>query len=62
MAHLYKGILLSHKKGTNLSLAVRWMKLEPLIQSEVRKRKNKNGILTHLENMEHISPVVNHLN
>ena len=34
VAHLYNGILLSHKKEL-MSVVVRWMNLEPLIQNEV---------------------------
>ena len=34
VAHLYSGILLSHKKEST-SVVVRWMNLEPLIQNEV---------------------------
>ena len=38
MAHIYSGILLSHKK----KFVVRWMDLESVIQSEVsQKEKNK---------------------
>ena len=42
------GILLSHKKNQFESPLVRWMNLEPVIQSEVsQKEKNKFHILTH---------------
>ena len=41
VVHLYNGILLSHKKEFE-SVLMRWMNLEPIIQSEVsRKEKNK---------------------
>ena len=36
-------------KGSKFeSVLVRWMNLEPVIQSEVRKRKKKYHILTHI--------------
>ena len=44
MAHIYNGILLSHKKKRNGVCSevdvVRWMELESVIQSEVRDRKS----------------------
>ena len=46
VAHIYNGILLSHK--TELYV-VRWMDLESVIQSEVsQKEKNKYCVLTHI--------------
>ena len=40
--HIYDGILLSHKKNEFESVLVRWMNLEPVIQSQVsQKKKNK---------------------
>ena len=42
VVHIYNGALLSHKKkkkNTFESVITRWMNLEPIIQSEVRKRK-----------------------
>ena len=50
MAHLYNGILLSHKKRNEIELfVVRWMDLESVIQSEVsQKEKNKYRMLTHV--------------
>ena len=39
VVHIYNGILLSHKKGKIGSFVVIRMDLEPVIQSEVRKRK-----------------------
>ena len=38
------------KKNTFESVLMRWMKLEPIIQSEVRK-KNKYQILTHINEL-----------
>ena len=48
MVHIYSGILLSHKRNAPESVLMRWMKLEPIIQSEVsQKEKYKYHILTH---------------
>ena len=48
VVHIYNGILLSHKKNAFESVLVRWMNLEPIIQSEVsQKEKEKYHILTH---------------
>ena len=49
MAHIYNGILLSHKKNEIELFVVRWIKLESVIQSEVcQKEKNKYSMLTHM--------------
>ena len=46
--HKYNGILLSLKKKEFKSVLVRWMNLEPVLQSEVsQKEKNKYQILVH---------------
>ena len=44
------GILLSYKKNEHIeSFLKRWMKLEPIIQSEVsHKEKHHYSILTHI--------------
>ena len=43
------GILLSHKKNVFESGLMRWMNLEPIIQSEVgQKEKYQCSILTHI--------------
>ena len=40
--HIYKGVLLSHKKNKIMPLAAMWMQLETLILSEVnQKEKDK---------------------
>ena len=46
VVHIREGILLSHKSSEFESVLARWMKLEPVIQSEVRKRNTAhiNGI------------------
>ena len=49
VAHIYNGILLSHKKKQTELFVVRWMDLESVIQSEVsQKEKNKYRMLTHI--------------
>ena len=49
MAHIYNGILLSHKRKRIELFVVRWMDLESVIQSEVsQKEKNKHRMLTHI--------------
>ena len=47
--YIHNGILLSHKRNTFESVLMRWMNLEPIIQSEVsQKEKDKYRILTHI--------------
>jgi len=41
------GILLSHEKNAFESVVMRWMDLEPVIQSEI-SQKNKYHILTYI--------------
>ena len=49
VAHIYNGILLSHKRNEIELFVVRWMDLELVIQSEIsQKKKNKYPILTHI--------------
>ena len=49
MVHIHNGILLSYKKNAFVSVLMRWMKLEPIIQSEVsQKEKHQYRILTHI--------------
>ena len=49
VAHIYNGILLSHKRNEIELFVVRWMDLEFVIQSEVsQKEKNKYHVLTHI--------------
>ena len=46
MVHIDNGVLLSHKKNKFESVLVRWMNLEPVIQSGVsQKEKNKYCLL-----------------
>ena len=44
----YNEIFVIKKKNECESVLVRWMNLEPVIQSEVRKKKNKYHILMHI--------------
>ena len=46
---MHNGILLSYKKEEHIeSLLMRWMKLEPIIQSKVnQKEKHQYSILMH---------------
>ena len=47
VVHIYSGILLSHNAFE--SVLMRWMNLEPIIQSEEsQKEKDKYHILTHI--------------
>ena len=51
VVHIHSGILLSYfkKKNTFELVLMRWMKLEPIIQSEVsQKEKHQFRILTHI--------------
>ena len=49
VVHIHNGILLGHKKNAFESVLMRWMNLEPIIQSEVsQKEKDKYCILTHI--------------
>ena len=47
--HIHNEILLNYKKNTSESVLMRWMNLEPIIQSDVsQKEKDKFCILTHV--------------
>ena len=49
VVYIYNGILHSHTRTTFESVLMRWMKVEPITQSEVsQKEKNKYHILTHI--------------
>ena len=48
LVYIHNGILLSHKRNTFESVLMRWINLEPIIQSEVsQKEKDKYHILMH---------------
>ena len=49
MAHIQMEYYSAIKKNTFESVLMRWMKLEPIIQSEVsQKNKDHYNILTHI--------------
>ena len=49
VVHRHNGILPAIKKNTFESVLMRWMKLEPIIWSEVsQKDKHQYSILTHI--------------
>ena len=48
MVHIHNGILLNYKKECIESVLMRWRKLEPIIQSEVKSEKDKYHVLTHV--------------
>ena len=50
LVHIHNGILLSYKKKDNTfeSVLMKWMKVDPVIQSEIRKRKHQYSILTQI--------------
>ena len=41
VVYIHNGILLSHKRNTLESVLMRWMNLEPIIQSEVRSERER---------------------
>ena len=48
MVHIYNGIL-AIKRNASESVLVRWMNLEPVIQSELSQREeNKYCIIMHI--------------
>ena len=47
--NVHNGLLLSHKRNAFESVLMRWINLEPIIQSEVsQKEKDNYRILTHI--------------
>ena len=49
VVHIHNGVLLAIKNNSSESVLMRWMKLEPIIQSEVsQKEKHQYSILTHI--------------
>ena len=50
VVHIHNGILLSYeKKNAFESVLMRWMKLEPIIQSEIsQKETHQYSILMHI--------------
>ena len=53
VVHIKNGILVSQKRNAFESVLIRWMNLEPTIQSEVsQKEKDKYCILMHIYGIE----------
>ena len=48
VVHIHNGILLSHKRYAFESVLMRWMNLEPIIQSEVSQKEKDKYILMHI--------------
>ena len=49
MVHMDNGIFLNYKKSTFESVLMRWMKLEPIVQSEVsQKEKHQYSVLMRI--------------
>ena len=49
MVHIHMEYYSAIKRNTSESVLMRWMNLEPIIQSEVsQKEKDKYHILTHI--------------
>ena len=50
VVHIHNEILLSYKKKSAFeSVLMRWMKLEPILQTEVsQKEKHQHNILIHI--------------
>ena len=49
MVHIHNGILLNIKNNAFESVVMSWMKLEPILQSEIsQKEKHKYCILMHI--------------
>ena len=49
VVHIHNGYYSTIKRNTSESALMRWMNLEPIIQSEVsQKEKDKYHILTHI--------------
>ena len=49
VAYIHNGILLNHKKSAFESVLMRWMKLEPIMQSEVSQEEKYNSIFFPLD-------------
>ena len=44
VVHIYNGVYSAIKKNTFESVLMRWMNLEPIIQSEEVRKKNANTV------------------
>ena len=45
MVHIHNGILVGYKKNAFESVLMRWMKLEPIIQSEVSQKEKRPTVV-----------------
>ena len=53
LVRIHNRILLSHKRNASDSVLMKWMNLEPVIQTEVsQKEKDEYCILTHQEPLD----------
>ena len=54
VVHVNNGILLSDKENNAFeSVLIRWMKLDPIIQSEVsHKKEHQNSMLMHINGIQ----------
>ena len=44
VVHIHNGCYSAVKKNAFESVLMRWMKLEPIIQTEVSQKENTNGV------------------
>ena len=44
VVHVHNGVLLTIKKNAFESVIMRWMKLEPIIESEVSQKEKRNTV------------------
>ena len=52
VVHIHNGIFLSYKKKAFESVLMSWMKLEPIIQSEVSQKEKHQHINAYIWNLE----------
>ena len=52
VVHIPNGILLSHKKNESESVLMRWMNLEPIIQSDVKSETEISYSNAYIWNLE----------
>ena len=48
VVHIHNGVYSAIKKNTFESVLMRWMKMEPIIQSEVSQKEKQYSIITHI--------------
>ena len=52
VVHIHNGVLLSIKKNTSESVLMRWMKLEPIIQSKSERKTPIQYTNAYIWNLE----------